>query len=95
MRLKSLLMGTILVGGILFAESAVVGVFGSRGIRDLYNFNYQRGKTALVQKDDRILGFDKYWILLDGGIKMTEGKVVSDEGEIISVDKVGYRIFNQ
>lgn len=91
-RIDTTLLGAIAVlaiGGFVIQEG-----IGSRGVKDIYTFNY-RGKIAKVQQDDRRLGFDKYFICLDGRAKMREGKVVSDEGKIISIDKGGYRIFNQ
>ena len=83
--LTNFLLGTIIVRGILFTDNAIVGGFGSRGVKDIYSFNYH-GKIIKVQQDDRILGFDKYFICLDERVKMTEGEIVSDEGKIISID---------
>ena len=73
------------VGGAITLFAGVVGDFwGSRGVNDLYKFQYQE-KPAIVQYDNRILAPDKYWIALKGGDKIVDGKLTSDDGKEVCI----------
>lgn len=73
------------VGGAITLFAGAVGDFwGSRGVNDLYKFQYM-GKPAIVKHDNRILAKDKYWIQIGEGDKITSGKLTSDEGKEVSV----------
>ncbi|MBI2045713.1 hypothetical protein HYT23_06650 [Candidatus Pacearchaeota archaeon] len=80
------------IGTLLFAGSLILGRgsdngWGSRGVRDIYNFQYQ-GRPASVQRDDRILGKDTYSFLLPDSNFIYE-KVIrnvrTDDNKIIEI----------
>ena len=73
------------VGGAITLFAGFVGdLWGSRGVNDLYKFQYQ-GKPAIVQHDNRILASDTYWIRVGEGDKITYGRLTSDEGKEVYV----------
>ena len=73
---------------ILLMSGATLDFWGSRGVVDLYRFQYN-GKPAAVQQDNRILSDDKYWILVSGGGKIYDGTLVGDDKKRVSIGARG------
>ena len=74
----------VAAGAITLSAGALGDFWGSRGITDLYNFQYC-GRAAAVQRDDRIWAPDRYWIALERGDGIHSGRLVSDEGKEICI----------
>ena len=72
---------------IFLMFGSVLDFWGSRGVVDLYRFQYN-GKPAVVQQDNRILSNDKYWILVEDG-KIYDGTLVGDDKKRVFVGQRG------
>jgi len=59
----------------------ICGGIGTKKTTEIYTFQYQ-GKPASLQKEDKVLGLSRYYIMLNKKEKLT-GKIVSDDGKLI------------
>ena len=75
-------ISTGVVGGFTIATSQ--GALGSRGTYVDYEFMY-KGKPASVKYEDIRLGYDRYFIQLEDGGTIEEGKLRSDDGKTVRV----------
>lgn len=74
----------LLGGGFTLYFGAIGDFWGSRGVDDLYRFQYH-GMPAVVQQDHRILAPDKYWIQLGSDVRINSGTLLSDDDKEVCV----------
>ena len=88
MGLKSIiglgLGATGLIGILVLMAAADTKFFGVRGVKTLYSFTYH-GKPASLQEEDRIWARDPVYIKLNDNEIIASGRIVSDDGKVISV----------
>lgn len=77
--------------GLLALIGFSADFWGSRGVRDIYTFQYS-GRPAALQKDNRIWAIDRHYIVLNEKDTVYKGTVLSDDGKRISVDRRHYSI---
>lgn len=83
-----------LVGAILLPIVGSFGIYGTRGQEDIHSFEYSGRPAAIVREDVR-WGPDKYFIRLREGETILTGKIVTDDGEEISINPWEYSIKDQ
>lgn len=86
--------GVVIAGAtVVWFIEETVGVV--KRVKTVYEFSYQ-GKPALVREEDRLIGKDTHYILLNGRDRFDEGTLITDDGKKIVITDYGrFRLYEQ
>src|SRR3989344_9126915 len=87
--LKRIAVGTGITGlaaGFVLGLVSTGSGFGSRGVKEVYSFQYG-GKRAVVVEDDRIMAKDNmFYIKLENGDIIYKGTITSDDNKEVGLE---------